>query len=190
MWIDVYDFDGTLFRGDSTFAFWAYCLRKKPSLLRRVPRQVWGLFGVAAGRWDLTRGKSEFLCYFQDIDVADMAKRFWAEPATQKRLAGWFQPRQDELPAVIASASPEATLTPVAAELGAQYLIGTRADPRTGALLGLNCKGQEKVARLRALLPDCRIRAMYTDDVKADAPLLALAQQKYLVRRGKVTRLW
>jgi phosphoserine phosphatase len=190
MWIDVYDFDGTLFRGDSTFAFWMYCLRKKPCLLRRVPRQLWGLLRVATGRWNMTRGKGEFLCYFQDIDVAEMARRFWADPATQKRLVDWFQPQRDQLPSVIASASPEITLAPIAQSLGARHLIGTRVDPKTGLLLGKNCKGEEKVARLRELMPGFQIRAMYTDDAKADAPLLALAQQKYIVRRGAAKRVW
>ena len=40
MWIDIYDFDGTIFRGDSTRAFWLYCLRKKPALVKFLPSQI------------------------------------------------------------------------------------------------------------------------------------------------------
>ena len=40
MRIDVYDFDGTIYDGDSTVDFWLYCLRRKPSLLRFLPHQA------------------------------------------------------------------------------------------------------------------------------------------------------
>ena len=37
--MNVYDFDDTIFRGDSTRAFWAYCLKRAPGLARFLPRQ-------------------------------------------------------------------------------------------------------------------------------------------------------
>ena len=33
------------------------------------------------------------------------------------------------------------------------------------------------------------VRAMYTDSVKSDGPLLDIAKEKYLVRHGRVERL-
>ncbi len=190
MWIDVYDFDGTLFRGDSTMVFWLYCLRKKPSLMRHLPRQAAALVMMATKRWSLTRGKGEFLRFMRDIDVPEMAERFWSDPATKRRLVDWFEPKSSELPVVIASASPEIMLAPIARELGVPNLIGTRVEPSTGKLIGNNCKSAEKIERLRALFPDCQIRAMYTDDTKADGPLLQLAQQKYHVRKGQAKRIY
>lgn len=159
-------------------------------MIKHLPRQLAALCMMGTKRWDLTRGKGEFLCFFRDIDVPEMAKAFWSSPPAQKRMMDWFEPRHSELPVVIASASPEAMLTPIAWRTGATHLIGTLVELDTGKLIGKNCKGQEKVARLEALLPDARIRAMYTDDPKADGPLLALAQQKYHVRGAKPHRIW
>lgn len=191
MWVDVYDFDGTVYRGDSTQDFWRFCLRRKPALIKYLPRQVAALCMMGIKRWDLTRGKGEFLCFFRDIDVPEMAKAFWCSPQAHKKMMDWFEPRQNELPVVIASASPEAMLAPIAWRMGVPHLIGTRVELETGKLIGKNCKGQEKVARLEALLPEARIRAMYTDDPKADGPLLALAQQKYHVKgAAKPCRIW
>ncbi len=190
MWLDVYDFDGTIFRGDSTMHFWLYCLRKQPGLARHLPRQIGALIMMAAKRWDLTRGKGVFFCFMRNIDVERMAALFWDDPGTKKRLGEWFQPQDSELPVVIASASPEIMLAPIARAYGVKHLIGTRVDTRTGELIGKNCKSAEKIERLYALEPDAKVRAMYTDDVRADGPLLAMAQQKYLVRNGKVSRLW
>ena len=35
--MNIYDFDGTLYDGDSTFDFILYSLKKHPSLLRFLP---------------------------------------------------------------------------------------------------------------------------------------------------------
>jgi len=190
VWIDIYDFEGTIFAGDTTFAFWLYCLRKRPALAKHLPRQLGALVMMACKRWDLSRGKGAFLCFVRDIDVGAMAERFWAEAKTLRRMAPWFAERDVALPTVIASASPEILLAPIARRYGVQHLIGTRIDPRTGVLTSPNCKGEEKVRRLREVLPEAMVRAMYTDDRRADGPLLAMAQQKYIVKRGEVKRVW
>ena len=189
MWIDVYDFDGTVFRGDTVFAFWFYCLRGRPALVRHLPRQLAALAMMACGRWDFARGKGAFLRFLRDVDLDGAVERFWADPKTLRRVAPWFAGRDPALPAVIATASPEVLIAPFAKKHGAR-LIGTRIDPKTGELTSPNCRGAEKVNRLREALPDFRIRAMCTDDPRADAPLLELAQQKYVVRRGEVKRMW
>ena len=190
MWIDAYDFDGTLYRGDSTVDFCRFCLARKPALLRYLPRQARALWMLAVRRWDLTRAKGELLCFFAGIDAPAMAEAFWARPAAQRRLVPWFTPADSTLPVVILSASPELILRPVVSRWPGVRLIGTRVDAATGALTQRNCKADEKVRRLAEELPDVLIRAMYTDDLKADAPLLRLAQQRYHVQKGQYRRVW
>ncbi|MBQ7826006.1 MAG: hypothetical protein IJ337_06620, partial [Clostridia bacterium] len=55
-------------------------------------------------------------------------------------------------------------------------LIGTRADGVTGQLIGKNCKGAEKIERIREAMGEYTVRAMYTDDARADGPLLKIAE--------------
>ena len=40
----------------------------------------------------------------------------------------------------------------------------------------------------RAMMGEYTVRAMYTDDAKADGPLLAIAKEKYIVTHGKVEK--
>lgn len=47
--MNVYDFDDTIFRGDSTRAFWAYCLKRAPGLVRFLPRQCARRRALCAG---------------------------------------------------------------------------------------------------------------------------------------------
>ena len=94
-----------------------------------------------------------------------------------------------DLPIVIASASPEFELRHAAKLLGVGHLIGTQCDMTTGELTGKNCKGEQKIARIREALGEFEVRAMYTDDAKADGPLLAIAQERYIVTHGQVKRI-
>ena len=40
MRIDVYDFDGTIYDGDSTVDFTRFCLRRHPAVLAGLPRVI------------------------------------------------------------------------------------------------------------------------------------------------------
>ncbi len=82
---------------------------------------------------------------------------------------------------VIVTASPELTVAPFAARLGADRLIGTRlaadaAGRLTGDLDGQNCRGPEKVARLEAVFgPQVRLAAAY-GDTSGDREMLGIAE--------------
>jgi phosphatidylglycerophosphatase C len=92
---------------------------------------------------------------------------------------------------LIVTASPEIVVAPIARALGADQLIGTRlafdeAGRVTGELDGLNCRGPEKVRRLReAYGEDVRLEAAY-GDTDGDTEMLALAEEQGLrVFNGK-----
>jgi phosphatidylglycerophosphatase C len=83
---------------------------------------------------------------------------------------------------IIVTASPEIIVAPFAHGLGAETLIGTRlafdaGDRLTGDLDGANCRGPEKVVRLREILGDgVRLEAAYGDS-DGDLDMLALADE-------------
>ena len=189
MLIDVYDFDGTIYDGDSTADFVIFALRRHPGMIFSLPRIAFAAAKLAMKAYNLTQ--------FKTVLFGEMSKRFvleeeaaifWQHPATQKKLGDWFQHTPRDLPIVIASASPEFELIHAANILGVKTLIGTRCDMKTGALLSKNCKGAEKIARIREVIGEYEVRAMYTDDAKADGPLLAIAKEKYIVTHGKVEK--
>lgn len=49
MRIDVYDFDGTIYDGDSTVDFTRFCLRRHPGVLAGLPKLL-GTIASAGGR--------------------------------------------------------------------------------------------------------------------------------------------
>ena len=61
--MNVYDFDDTIFRGDSTRAFWAYCLKRAPGLARFLPRQCAAAVRYALGRTAKEAFKEAFFSF-------------------------------------------------------------------------------------------------------------------------------
>ena len=96
-------------------------------------------------------------------------------------LACWRDWRAQGARLFIVTASPDLLVAPFARRLGADGLIGTRLafakDRLTGTLDGDNCRGEEKVRRLRADLgPDLRLAAAYGDS-RGDREMLALSDR-------------
>ena len=94
----------------------------------------------------------------------------------------WRQWQARNARRIIVTASPEIVVAPFAHGLGADMLIGTRLvvdtkDRLTGDLSGPNCRGPEKVARLRDVFgADVRLEAAYGDSA-GDLEMLALAEE-------------
>ena len=190
MRIDVYDFDGTIYDGDSTFDYVKFCMRRHPAMLLSLPRIALAGVKLALKRIGLTQFKSAlFGVMTRYMDLGSEAELFWQSEKTQAKLGAWFKDTPRDLPIVIASASPEFELCHAAKILGVTNLIGTRADGATGQLIGRNCKGAEKIERIREAMGEYTVRAMYTDDARADGPLLKIAEEKYIVTRGSVKRV-
>ena len=190
MLIDVYDFDGTIYDGDSTADFVLFALRRHPGMIASLPRIACAAVLLAAKKYSLTQFKTVLFGEMSGrFSLEEEAAAFWQNPAAQKKLGAWFYETPRDLPIVIASASPEFELIHAANILGVKTLIGTRCDDATGRLIGKNCKGAEKIERIRTQMGEFEVRAMYTDDAKADAPLLSIAEEKYLVTHGSVKRI-
>lgn len=181
--MNVYDFDGTVYRGDSTVDFWLFCLLKKPALIKHIGKPLAALVLRLTGKIDTPEFKSRFLCFLSSVDGEDMAEKF--ADARFSRIEKFYLETKcpDD---VIISASPEFLLKYFVRKLGAGTLIATVVDPGTGRLTGPNCKGEEKVKRFLEKYPDGRIEGFFSDS-KSDLPMARLAERAFRVKKGKVT---
>lgn len=184
---DLYDFDKTLFPADSASAFWFYCIKKHPKILKHLPRQIQGGIKFLLKKYTLTQFKEQFFCFLESIDGEKEAQEFWNKNV--HKIFGWFNPKENDAVTIVCSASPEFEIKPVLEKLGVDIIIGTRADPKTGKFTGENCKGEEKVRRIKELAGDYQFRNAYTDNPKSDAPLLSLAENKFLIKNGKIIKI-
>ena len=178
--MNVYDFDGTIYDGDSAVDFYFYCLRKRPQIAVYIFRQVLGVLRHAIGVIDTKRMKEEFFSFLPALKNSEaFAALFWE--TRQVKIKNWYLEQREERDVVI-SASPEFLLRPVCANLGIRVPIATRMSPDSGKIQGPNCKGAEKVLRFRECFPDGSIHRFYSDSL-TDAPLAGLAEKAFLVRK-------
>ena len=179
----VYDFDKTVFRRESSFLFFRYCLMKHPRLLLHLPRIAW--FGLRArlGNCTLTRFKEEFHRYLASLtDTEALVESFWDR--YEQCVPAWLPPLLPRGGLVI-SASPEFLVEGLCRRLGLA-VMGTRMDIRSGKISGLNCRGEEKTRRFRAAFPTERVEVFYSDSL-ADSPMAALAEEAWLVSGDRLS---
>lgn len=178
--MNCYDFDDTIFAGDSSMCFYRFCLLRHKKILRHLPKQAAAFFRhYALHKISKTEMKEIFYRYFQDIpDMEAALQSFWEKHL--RRIKNFYLAQQQPEDVII-SASPEFFLRPACNRLGLQHLIASQVDPVTGRYTGINCHGEEKVTRFRTLFPDAQIDAFYSDSL-SDAPMAQLAQKACLVK--------
>lgn len=178
MLINVYDFDNTIYRGDSSYDFFRHCAVKYPRVLVSAVCALPWFLGMLLGVLDKTRAKERFYRYLRHVpEAAEEVERFWLDH--DKNLKDWYfaQKREDDL---IISASPEFLLAPVMQRLGLTFLA-SRVDAASGRYTGKNCHGEEKVRRMREHYPEVQMDQFYSDSMN-DLPLAKLAREAFMVK--------
>lgn len=183
--MNIYDFDGTLYGGDSTLDFILYSLKKHPALVRFLPGIFWKLCLYAQNVIDKTTFKEGIYHLFSGFDPESELEEFWDNH--QHKIFPWYPDRHKEDDIVI-SASPEFLLRPICKRLGIRHLIASRVDPKTGVYTGQNCWGQEKVTRLKDELGITHCDGFYSDRY-SDQPLADIAYEAFLIVKGEI-RPW
>lgn len=175
--MNVYDFDGTIYHGDSTIDFYLYCLIRRPKIIFCFPRQLGGTLAYALGKYDKTRWKESFFCFLTQIDdlhteVCD----FWDQH--EKKIREWYLDQKQETDVII-SASPAFLLWEICRRLKVRHLIASQVDEE-GRFSGKNCYGKQKAAYFGERFPQNSIDCFYSDSV-SDQPMARLAAAAYLV---------
>lgn len=189
MYADLYDFDKTIFNGESGTEFFVFCLKKQPKIAKFLPEQIlWAFRYYILHNVSMEEFKEHLYCCVKELDTKKMIELFWEK--NEHRINGWFVNRDRSIPCIVCSASPYWQIAPVCRKLGVDVIIGTDINPHTAVLTGKNCKGEEKLRFIEKYASEFQIRDAYTDNIKSDAPLLSLAQRyKYKVTKGNLEKI-
>ncbi len=188
MQVDVYDFDKTAVPYDSAMKYWYWCLARRPYLLLMLP---WQLFWSALAFCRIISVPTYKKVCFRFVTFLNTKKtvtKFWDRH--QKDVYPFFLPenRAKDRKCVLISASPDFLIKEIASRLNVDVCIASPHDERTGKLLGKVCRRDEKVNRLKAELPDAEVVNVYSDSVKHDSYIFALGENRYLAKKGELTR--
>ncbi len=190
----AFDFDGTITRRDTLYPF----LREVVGLPRLATAAVIDLPRLAAaaiGRGDrdaakarlfarVLAGRDAHAVRIAGADHAASVLRDQIRPEMRERIA-WHQRAGHDV--VIVSASLDVYLDVIGPELGVDAVLCTTLEVRDGALTGVmqggNCRGVNKVARLRERFADLDEREIWAyGDSAGDDAMLAIADHPTRVR--------
>jgi phosphatidylglycerophosphatase C len=185
----AFDFDGTITVKDSFTAFlkWrAGPVRYAIGLIRLAPAALAYLVHRDRGRIK-AEAVNEFLIGLTRSQLEAEADAFAAQFGPQllrpDALATWRRWRAEGARLVIVSASPTLVVAPFAKQLGADRLVATElAYDDNGRVRGAfatpNCRGPEKIVRLKeAFGEDLKLKAAY-GDTSGDREMLEVAEIK------------
>lgn len=185
--MNVYDFDGTIYRGDSSVDFYLFCLLRRPRIVFYLPYQASFFILCKLGIISKEKAKSAFFSFLRSIScVEEEVELFWQKHVS--RIVDWYKQLQHTDDVVI-SASPDFLLRPLCNKLLIHHLIATKIETTTGLLINKNCHGSEKVRRFYEIFPNSTIENFYSDSA-ADTPLAKEALRAFKVIHAEQIKPW
>lgn len=181
--MNIYDFDGTIYDGDSCRDIVKYGLKKHPFITLKALKAAKALEKEhEKGLVSFERVKETMLSFiFKIPNYPKFINNFVS--SHMKKIKPFYNSRKTPND-VIASASYELWISLFARNLGIKYIVATRTDS-DGHILGKNCKGQEKVNRIRQIFPEAPIACTYSDS-SVDIPLLEMGNVAYVVEGNRL----
>ena len=175
--MNVYDFDETIFTGDSEDYFFAY-LFKKPGFFWDQVRYRWYELLFKCKLVSKTKAREAEYSLLRKIDDLDgLLADYWDQH--ERHMKSWYAAvkRPDD---VIASATPRFLMEPIVARLGLTGLVATEMDPRTGKIHGEFAAGPYQVDQFRKQFSLDEIDEFYSD-AYSDHFLAEYAKRAYVV---------
>jgi HAD superfamily hydrolase (TIGR01490 family) len=190
-----FDLDHTLTHTDTSFAFLCWWARRHPFAYLRLCAALFIIALWKLGICGLPRVKEFCFAMLRGRTATelDTAARAFADTSfdrlVKKEAVLYIRELAPEYRLVLASASPEFYVRYFAEKFGFEVCVATRyvfeAGVFTGRIEGKDCRGEEKVRRIAECLPlesyDRQNSLAFSDNLKADKPLLALAQNAFRV---------
>lgn len=199
----IFDVDFTLTRKETLIQFYTFMVKKNPKLIKHLPKNIFSGLSYLTGRLTAHQSKEKFLGFIKDIhedDMKEIVKDFY-----EKRLSRILY--KDAIDMIkefkkqgfliyLISASPEFYLNELYKIKEVDMIIGTKMKRGEeefkfcNVIEGFNCKGEEKVKRLKEVLKaqekevDFENSYMFSDSL-SDLPLMNLVGNPRLINYKK-----
>ena len=172
----VFDFDNTIYHGESSIDFSIFMIRKNRRIILYLPT----IFIC------LVKYK---LCLVDKVKLEKTINDFlkakypgWEQTSYNKRILGLIK-RDD----VIMTASPSFLVHGIQERLNTRNIICTEVDPDKKEMTYFNF-GENKLRRYKKLYGDRKIDCLFTDSYN-DKAIMDISEKVYIVRKGRIRRL-
>lgn len=197
----IFDIDYTLTRKETLMELFKYSIEVKKSNIKYLPRAIYCGVMYGARVYDEKKVKQCFLRFikgFSKEELDELAESFYKERLSKILYSDGIEHlkklKKEGYKVILITASPEFYMHKLYDIKEVDYIIGTRfkfEDNKFACLMdGLNCKGEEKVVRLKNYIKENNLEVdfknshMYSDSL-SDLPLLKLVGNPHLINYKK-----
>ena len=188
--MNVYDFDNTIYDGESALDFFFAYVRVKPNMMLLIPKVLRAMTLYSMGKVTIEDAMKKY--------APDIKKYYCQYDNWQQFTVDFWDKRMDKIKPfyetirkdddLILSASPELTIKEICSRLGIRHYVCSVIDDDTGEVTRL-CMRQNKIKYFREFYPDAHIDNFYTDSIENDGFFAELAEHVFLVKKDKITQI-
>ena len=188
--MNVYDFDNTIYDGESCFDLFLFYIRKDPGLLLLLPKVLAAFAKYKRGKVTADAFLSENAALVEERlrqipDIEADMRVFWDKH--MRKIKPFYNEirREDDW---IVTAAPDFSMREVCRRLGVRNCVSSRVDLETCRILHFNLR-ERKIEAFRAACPDAKIDNVYTDSPVNDAPLIEMAEHAFVVTGKRIRQI-
>lgn len=189
--MNIYDFDNTIYDGESALDFFFSYIKVRPAAARLIPKVLIATAKYELGKMTVQQALKdyaplikEFICEYDDWE--GFTVNFW-DNHMHKIKSFYNEVRKDD--DIILTASPELTIKEIASRLGIKNIVCSKVNYETGEITRL-CMRQNKITALREDFGDnIEIDDFYTDSLKNDSFIAKKAKRVFLVKGNKIKQV-
>ncbi len=137
--MNIYDFDNTIYDGESVWDFFISYIKVNPSFVRFIPRVIYAFAKYKLGKLTVDQMIKNYApvikkCYCEYDKWEEFTVKFWDEHM-HKIKPFYFNVRKDD--DVILTASPDLTIKEIAKRLNIRNIVCSVVDNETGEVTRL-----------------------------------------------------
>lgn len=183
----VFDFDNTIYNGESVFDFYLFSIRYNPAVAKYVPIVVFNLIKYKLGKTtmqDLEDAVKKYASYYLNAfdNKEEIICAFWDKHIIN--IKKWYKPQPDD---VIITASFNMIMDEVCKRLGVKSCICSIVNRDTMQVEYLNFRDNKRKTFVE-LYKNKTVDEFYTDNM-VDKPMIDIAQKAYFVKGNKIKRI-
>jgi len=197
----IFDIDYTITKNETLMELFKFVIKNDMKNIRFLPRAIYCGSMYAIKIYDEKKVKEKFLKFIDGIkeeELAKLVKKFYEEKLKtiiyEDAISMMRKLKNEGYDIYLISASPEFYINEFYNIKEVDKIIGTKFNFSDGIftrkMSGENCKGEEKVRRLKEVLKKEKIEVdfkesyMFSDSL-SDKPLLDLVGKPYLINYKK-----
>lgn len=185
----VFDFDNTIYDGESLLDFFCFCIKIKKSLIFKIPTVLYTAILYKMNKLSIDNlyekaSKLTKVITSNKEDVDMYVKKFWLKNKIKLKQNMLDKITEED---IIITASPDILIKGISSELKTKNIISSKLNVNTGKFEFI-CFRENKVTIFKEKYPNAIIDEFYTDSM-ADLPLMKMAKNVYLVNKDKIKQL-